>query len=466
VVVAQLLRDNWVLGEGANLSGMDMRRLMVEVEQLYFRDYADHWSEAVGRVALQTINSAGEGATQLAGLTSAHSPILKILVQVHENTRFKATAERIDEVTQVAGTSADSLAGLGAVSSKASGLLTEHLPGTAQKSLQRRFEPMHALLGPDNGPTADLAHVLRTLDDMQLQLASLARASAPEHAAFEFAKNRMEGQRDAMSNVRSASARLPRPVSTWLNALVEDSWRLVLDDSYRYLNQRYQSELYSFYGKAINKRYPFSAHSASDVSINDFREFFKEQGIVDKFFESYMRPFVSGAPGHYRLRSVDGQSLPISKAYLDQMAATSTIRRSFFAEDPAEPQVQFRLEPYTLDPTVSRSEFRFGDKTLEYRHGPILPVAFTWPSDAQNGRTALVLDKMAGRGVGIEKNTGPWSLFRLFDLMQTEYLTGRDVRVLKADLGGLRANYLLTSQRTPNPFDMNVLRTFRMPVQL
>jgi type VI secretion system protein ImpL len=50
--------------------------------------------------------------------------------------------------------------------------------------------------------------------------------------------------------------------------------------------------------------------------------------------------------------------------------------------------------------------------------------------------------------------------------MQAEYLTGRDVRVLKADLGGLRANFLLTSQRTPNPFDMTVLRTFRMPAQL
>ena len=47
-----------------------------------------------------------------------------------------------------------------------------------------------------------------------------------------------------------------------------------------------------------------------------------------------------------------------------------------------------------------------------------------------------------------------------------EYLTGRDVLVLKADVGGLRANYLLYSQRTPNPFDMGVLRTFRMPVQL
>ncbi|WP_164319090.1 type VI secretion IcmF C-terminal domain-containing protein, partial [Pseudomonas viridiflava] len=79
---------------------------------------------------------------------------------------------------------------------------------------------------------------------------------------------------------------------------------------------------------------------------------------------------------------------------------------------------------------------------------------------------SLVLDRMAGRPLGLEKNTGPWSLFRLFDLMQTEYLKGRDVLVLKADVGGLRANYLLTSQRTPNPFDMGTLRSFRMPGQL
>ena len=38
--------------------------------------------------------------------------------------------------------------------------------------------------------------------------------------------------------------------------------------------------------------------------------------------------------------------------------------------------------------------------------------------------------------------------------------------VLKAEVGGLRANYLLMSQRTPNPFDMSVLRSFRLPGQL
>ena len=473
-LVTDILRDNWVLGEGAGISDMDLRRLMVELEQLYFRDYANYWSEAVGQVALPPISDAGEGAEQLAGLTSANSPVLALLTEVRENTRFPAAPEPVDE----AGEAADALAGqkgkLGKVGKIASALtdkaaamnVAKNLPDTAKKALQRRFEPLHKLLDDNNGPAADLTPAFTALNDLQLQLAGLARSSTPEQAAFELAKTRMSGQRDALTNLRNASGRLPRPLSVWFNVLAEDSWRLVLNDAYQYLNGRYQSELYSVYGKTISQRYPFSATSTSDVAISDFREFFRAQGTLDRFFDNYMRPFVSGDPGNYRMRSIDGRSLPVSKVFLDQMAAALNIRQSFFSINPAEPTVQFKLEPYTLDPAVSRSEFKFGDKTMEYRHGPILPMNFKWPTDAEDGRTSLVMDKMAGRPIGIEKNSGPWSLFRLFDLMQTEYLTGRDVLVLKADVGGLRANYLLTSQRTPNPFDMGVMRTFRMPVQL
>ncbi len=369
MLVTDILSDNWVLGEGSSISGMDLRRLMVELEQLYFRDYANYWGEAVGRIALPAINDFSDGADQLAGLTSANSPILQLLVEVRENTRFPMVADTADDAVDAAGKPADKGGKLGKLAvtgaGKAADALVKKLPDTAKKSLQSRFEPLHRLLDNDNGPTADLTPALAALNDLQMQMASLARASSPEQAAFEMAKTRMSGQRDSMSNLRNASGRLPRPVSVWFNVLAEDTWRLVLSDSYRYLNQRYQSELYSFYGKAISKRYPFSAHSASDVAISDFREFFKAQGIADRFFDSYLRPFVSGDPGNYRKRSVDGHSLPISKVYLDQMAAALVIRQSFFADNPGEPQVQFKLEPYTLDSTVSRSEFKFGDKTIE-----------------------------------------------------------------------------------------------------
>jgi len=466
-LVSTILRDNWVLGEGSNISEMDLRRLMVELEQLYFRDYANHWSEAVGRVGLQSFTTAAEGADQLASLTAAHSPLLQLLIEIRDNTHFQTLDEQTELLKTNGSKKTTALGNVAkAAAEQAKDAVAKALPDTAKKSLQRRFEPLHRLLDENNGPAADLIPTLQALNEMQLQLSNLARSSQQEQTAYELAKGRMAGQRDPIGSLRNTSARLPAPINGWLNATADDTWSLVLADAYQYLNQRYQSELLSFYGNALDKRYPFNAHSTSDVALNDFREFFKTQGVMDKFFDSYLRPFVSGTPGSYRLRSVDGRSLPMSRGFLEQMANAHVIRRSFFAENPNEPQVQFKLEPYTLDPSVSRAEFRLGNQQMEYRHGPIIPASFKWPVDAEDGRTSLVLEKIAGRALGIEENTGPWSLFRLFDLMQTEYLRGRDVMVLKANVGGLRVNYLLSSQRSPNPFDMNAIRRFRLLGQL
>jgi type VI secretion system protein ImpL len=466
-LVTAILRDNWVLGEGANISDMDLRRLMVELEQLYFRDYANHWSEAVGRIRLQRFITASDGADQLASLTAAHSPLLQVLTQIRDNTRFQTLAEN---TASLKSQEPDKTGALGkiatAAAEQARDAVAKALPDTAKKSLQRRFEPLHGLLDENNGPAADLLPALQALNELQMQLSSLARSSQQEQAAYDLAKARMSGQRDSIGSLRNASRRLPAPINGWLDATADDTWTLVLGDAYHYLNQRYQSELLSFYGSAIDKRYPFNAHSTSDVALNDFREFFKVQGVVDRFFDSYMRPFVSGNAGSYRLRSVDGRSLPMSRVFLEQMTHAHVIRQGFFAENPSEPQVQFKLEPYTLDPGVSRAEFRLGNQQTEYRHGPITPASFKWPDDAQEGRASLVLEKIAGRALGIEENTGPWSLFRLFDVMQTEYLRGRDIMVLKANVGGLRVNYLLSSQRSPNPFDLSAIRRFRLLGQL
>lgn len=463
--VSELLRDNWVLGEGNEISGRDLRQLLVELEQLYFRDYASHWSEAVSRLGLLPFSDAGEGADLAAGLLSSSSPVVQLLLQIRENTRFPLPSDAVETALEPAD---DKVAVLGkaatAVASQASKAIA--LPDNARRAMQLRFEPLHRLLDDKDAPSADLAVALQSLDDVQQQLASLARASQPEQFAFDMAKARMGGQRDALSQLRNTAARLPRPVSGWFNLMAEDAWRMVLGNAYQHLNLRYQSELHSFYAKAIEQRYPFNAHSTSDVALNDFREFFKSQGVLEGFFEQHLKAFVSGHPGSYRLRSIDGHSLPMSRVLLDQMSAAHVIRQGFFAEDPSQPQVRFKLEPYSLDSAVNRAEFRLGERLLEYRHGPIVPMTFTWPDEAGQGGASLVAERLVGRPVGIEKNLGPWSLFRLLDLMQIEPLSGRDVLMLKADLGGLRANYLLTSQRMPNPFDISALRSFRLPAHL
>ncbi|CDF83873.1 type VI secretion protein IcmF [Pseudomonas knackmussii B13] len=468
-LVREFLRDNWVLGEGSSLSGQDFVRLMVELQQLYFRDYADHWSEAVNRVQLQPLLDTSQGADEVAALTAANSPLLQLLQEVRDNTLLPGVAEGAGEA--VAALEASGKQGaVGKIAAAAAGqardALAKNLPDSARLAMRRRFEPLQRLLDDNGAPSADLPPVLQALNGLQLQLAGLSHASQPQQAAFELARNRMGGQLDALASLRTSATRLPPPLNGWFSLLAEDSWSLVLDDAHLYLNQRYQSELYSFYFKALNQRYPFNPQSESDVAIADFREFFKAQGVAERFFETYLRPFVSGDAEAYRLRSVDGRSLPVSHDFLAQLGHVQAIRRSFFTDNPAEPQVQFRLEPHSIDANLHRAEFRFAGQRLEYRHGPIVPMTFKWPAETDNDRSGLTLEELGGRRASLESDSGPWSLFRLFDQMHSEYHSGRDVLMLKADIDGLRASYLVLAQREPNPFDLAALRRFHLPVSL
>ena len=459
-LVNAIAQDNWVLGEGTDLGPQELRRLMTELQQRYFSEYADAWSDVLGRVRLQQTDNLRQDAELLMNLTSAQSPLIALLQQLRENTRLLPGHELLDKVAQRPGA-------LGGVAKAVLADEQAAFSDVPRRALQRRFEPLHQLLDEQQNPGAALTQALRLLDELHLQLTALNRDSTPEQAAFMRARRRMEGQQDVLGNLRDAAARLPLPLAGWFESLADDSWRHVLEQAYVHVNQRYQSDVQSLYAKAIRRRYPFNAHASSDVALNDFQEFFKPQGVMARFYEGYLRPFISADGARYRLRGLDGQSLPVSRALLDQLMKAQLIRRGFFNEDGGELSVRFSLAPYSLDPSVSRAILRFGDQQLEYRHGPIVPMAFHWPTDADNGRSSLVLERgMEQRPLGIEKNAGAWSLFRFFDLLQKEPASGRNMHIFKADLAGLRANYLLTSQRTPGPFDIDTWRTFRLPEQL
>ncbi|MFL1563476.1 type VI secretion system membrane subunit TssM [Pseudomonas sp. O64] len=460
-LVNAIAQDNWVLGEGTDLSVMDLRRLMIELQQRYFSEYADAWSSALGRVRLQPTDSLKQDAEQLASLTSAQSPLMQLLLLLRENTRLLPAPELLGKAAAKASES-----GVLAQAAVADGWVAA-VPDSARRALQRRFEPLHQLLDEQQNPGVELTRALRLLDELHLQLAALNRESSPEQAAFKRVKRRMEGQQDALGDLRDAAARLPLPLAGWFEGMADDSWRHLLEGAYVHINQRYQNEVHGLYAKAIRERYPFSAHAASEVAVNDFQEFFKPNGVMAGFYDGYLRPFISADGNRYRLRGLDGISLPISRSLLDQLTKAEVIRRAFFNEEHSGLSVRFTLAPYSLDQSVSRATLRFGERQLEYRHGPIVPMAFDWPTDADNGRTSLVVERgTEQRPLGIEKNTGAWSLFRFFDLLQKEPASWRNAQLYKADLAGLRANYLLTSPRTPSPFDMEAWRTFRLPEQL
>src|SRR5690606_19712002 len=432
-LVQDMLRDNWVLGGNDELSSQDRNRLMLEMEQLYFEDYAGHWVELLNRIALDPLPDATQAAQNMSALAAANSPLVKLLEEVRHNT-----------------------------------LLTDETatPNRAMRSMERRFEPLHQLLDKDANPGPEMLHALQAIDAMHGQFSALAQASVPGQAAFDMARARIGGQADALTQLRSAASRLPQPVAKWLTDLAGDGWMLVLDETYKHINQRYRSELFASWRNSVAQRYPFRKDSECEVTLGDFREFFRSRGTAAQFFAQYLQPFVCSSRARDHVRQVAGRGLPLSRDLLAQMARVERIRRSFFAENPNEPQVQFRLEPFFLDSNLGRASLRIGYQNLEYRHGPIVQTAFRWPAENEAGRTSLVLEDLGGKRMTLDHNRGVWSLFRLLDELQVDHHSDRDVLLLKADIGGMRAQYLLHSQRSPNPFDLSLLRGFSLPTRL
>src|SRR3546814_20360822 len=66
-LVSEILRDNWVLGEGDSFSAKDLGRLLAEMEQLYFRDYAMHWSEAITQLNVLPAGRSAESRVRKEG---------------------------------------------------------------------------------------------------------------------------------------------------------------------------------------------------------------------------------------------------------------------------------------------------------------------------------------------------------------------------------------------------------------
>ncbi|WP_163014220.1 hypothetical protein, partial [Pseudomonas viridiflava] len=101
-------------------------------------------------------------------------------------TRWSPKNKKKKKKADAAGQLAENGGKLGklaaAAAGKASDALAKSLPDTARKSLQSRFEPLHRLLDDNNGPTADLTPALAALNELQLQMASLARSSSPDQA--------------------------------------------------------------------------------------------------------------------------------------------------------------------------------------------------------------------------------------------------------------------------------------------
>jgi type VI secretion system protein ImpL len=269
------------------------------------------------------------------------------------------------------------------------------------------------------------------------------------------------GLNNTVQRLQTEAARQPEPVKTWLLGLARNTQMVAMGSQRERLNASWAANIGPQCRKALNNRYPFGKDNLTEVTIDDFGRVFAPGGLLDAFFQEYLKPLVDTSRKPWRWRSPDDQVQGASDAVLLQFQRAEAIRDAFFQHGGQRPQVHFSLKPIFLDAQTSRFVLDIDGQKVEYRHGPTRGGNTQWPGPSGSSRARTVFETKEG-AQAVMSEEGPWAWFRLLDKAEVS-VTALDRFLVTFKAGEHEMRYEVRANSVINPFVMKELQAFQCP---
>jgi type VI secretion system protein ImpL len=420
-------RDIWILGKDQTLDSdlRDPEKLASGLGDFYFQEYSQAWwlfLQGIRYAPMEDLNSASEALKKLSDLKN--SPLKLILDAVAQQTRF--------EIKQTAkGLPAKMAEGV-KKAFEPSHTSEVSLVEDSARSVNKEFAKLH-ILSPAPGGGEESS---KELADLLGQYASLYEnlqyiQSDPGLRAKDVASGILERQEGEIPKAfKAIQTALPEsdfdPVAR--EALFEQPlanvWGVILKEARKGLDNRWQSSIYDVYDKMLAPYYPFNPQGR-DAPIPEVFEFFRpREGIVAKFIDQEIKPFVK--LDTWESIPWRGQGLSLSDQAMAAIDKAKEISQALFT--PEGLKVNFRLQADWPEPVGAKSEMqkRAIKATIErvtieidgrqylYEMGAEKWGNFSWPGTEGTLGARLTLFYREYGNIS-QKAEGAWGWFRLLD---------------------------------------------------
>ena len=472
-IMEDLADDSWVVGSrNQDMSELDLANVQAEIEKRYLDDYIDYWQSAINSLRLQSSATLDEHVRLLNEMLSGSSPLRRVLDEVAVHTQLSrpliepgAVAENVEGAGKLARMASPKAGKLGRIASMAGRSRLMQLPENPATLVDKRFEPLHDLMLAQKGQSAPFERVISALTELQFYLEGITSSGSTAQGAFDAAMARMQnGRSDPIGRLKVEARHLPEPVKQWVQSLTDRAWGHTLGAARGHIAAEYDVMVRPFYQRSLAGRYPLDKQASVEVTLADFSEFFKPGGIEQQFFDEYLAPFVDTRRSPWRMVSVDGQGLALSKRTLARFEQADQIRKVFFFDSDA-PQVSFKLRATYLDANINRFELSMLGERLEYRHGPARRNELSWPTDNSQDAIRYVFEDHYGVQFR-DQVGGAWALFRLLDRFPLKKTRYGDRYQLTVQDKERKAVYELHASSAQNPFARDYLGNFSLPGRL
>ncbi|MGI9332200.1 MAG: type VI secretion system membrane subunit TssM, partial [Gammaproteobacteria bacterium] len=326
-----LAAETWVLGEeAASLPEFaDQSFVLERVTEFYMEDYIRIWKDLLDDLEIVPFANFDQAVDVLGEMSGRSSPLVSLLQIVAQETTLTRTVEVPDGVVEaverrlrntrvlrdvIGSDSAD--AGATAEAAGASAL------SRFRTKVDEEFERLNELSASEAGQAAAIQEIVGQLAELYRYVHGV---SLQPDRGLLITSGQANGDARILTDVKRMARDKEQPVRRWVEALVANVNGLATVDARQALNDAWRREGRRFCADAIAGRYPFNRSTEREVRLDDFTGFFGPGGIMETFFNQYLRSHVDTSRRPWQMRSRGAQPLRIAGATLEQFERAHVI---------------------------------------------------------------------------------------------------------------------------------------------
>ncbi len=395
-------------------------QLLSQLNQYYAEKYTAIWKAWINDLSLQRANTLTQLIAEINQLTSQNSPLKKALNFIHENTSTISGSEiSVNEQ-----------------------FLAVNQYIQKHQSLKETFANLNAL--------RDYLSTIRQSSDVGL-------------AALNAARNYIKSVKgNPIATLREQAKNAPYPLKQWLNTLADNAWQLILQQSQDEVHRLFHQKISLYFNAYLQGKYPFYVQSTRQASVDKFKVFFGYSGIMQTFFDTYIKDFVDTRGEAWVSFKRDGLGLALSTLDLKRFKQANTITQQYFKVGTDKFSRLFLLAPKNLDGRAISLNLSIAGKNIFYQHGPIERYSITWPFPKALELISIKLCDF-DEHCYIRHYDGPWSLFRWLDDSKFSVSIPQEEYKLALVVHGYKANFSLLSAEPFSFWTLQSLKGFRLP---
>ena len=463
---SDIVNERWLLSDDEKVKvdfiKDDVAEISEKVKELYLTEYSAYWLKVLENLNVVNFKNIRETGETLSRFTDpVYSPLMSVLQVIASHTQLSSQLlQNVDDDQE------------GGKAKAVTSLLAGQFKGN---KVDQQFRDLNQLIRESGKKPSPVTAIMQSIQQLADYVGQITVSPEPNKQSFELAKARFQsGAGTPVTSMQSYSKKIPEPVNRWLFGMADDTWKVVLSSAKQHVRDEWRNQVYSVYKNGLAGLYPINGKAKNEMSMQDFSDFFKPNGLVDKFFVSYIKPFITTRK-NWSNRSVDNYSLGFSSAALKQIDRAQDIKKVFFRENPEAPSISFQLKPYRMEKIDARFWIDLGTQRISYKHGPKFWQEINWSGAEENRRVRIVFEDLSE--VQHEKIfEGEWAWFRLQQeskLIKTkkanEFLVNYSVKDWTADKSAIikrNIQYLIKAKSVNNPFSDNLLGSFKCPENL